>query len=115
MSAVTLQIPDDMDLALNVPQDELAQALLVAAAVKLFELGKISTGKAAELAGIPESVHLKRDKNLSCYCLKIASTCRAHHSLRDASIMASDFATTLVLRVMRASWCLVCEVSLARA
>ena len=58
MSAVTLQIPDDMDLALNVPQDELAHALLVAAAVKLFELGKISTGTAAALAGIPKPLFL---------------------------------------------------------
>ena len=58
MSAVTLQIPDDMDVALNVPQDELAHALLVAAAVKLFELGKISSGKAAELAGIPKPLFL---------------------------------------------------------
>lgn len=58
MSAVTLQLPDDLDLALNVPADELAHAVLVAAAVKLFERGKISAGKAAELAGIPKPLFL---------------------------------------------------------
>jgi len=31
---------------------------LVAAAVKLFELGKISAGKAAELAGMPKPLFL---------------------------------------------------------
>jgi hypothetical protein len=40
MSAVTLQLPDDLDLALNVPADELAPIVLVAAAVKLFEWGE---------------------------------------------------------------------------
>lgn len=58
MSAVTLQLPDDLDLAFNVPADELAHTVLVAAAVKLFERGKISAGKAAELAGMPKPVFL---------------------------------------------------------
>ena len=58
MSAVTLELPDDLDLALNVPADELAHAVLVAAAVKLFERGKISAGKAAELAGMPKPLFL---------------------------------------------------------
>jgi predicted HTH domain antitoxin len=54
MSAVTLQLPDDLDLALNVPADAVAHAVLVSAAVKLFERRKISAGKAAELAGMPK-------------------------------------------------------------
>ena len=58
MRAVTLELPDDLDLALNVPADELAHAVLVAAAVKLFERGKISAGKAAELAGMPKPLFL---------------------------------------------------------
>jgi predicted HTH domain antitoxin len=58
MSAITLELPDDLDLALNVPADELAHAVLVAAAVKLFERGKISAGKAAELAGMPKPLFL---------------------------------------------------------
>jgi predicted HTH domain antitoxin len=41
-----------------VPADELAHAVLVAAAVKLFERGKISAGKAAELAGMPKPLFL---------------------------------------------------------
>jgi predicted HTH domain antitoxin len=58
MHAIALQIPDDLDLALNVPPEELAHVLVVAAAVKLFERGTISSGKAAELAGMPKPLFL---------------------------------------------------------
>src|SRR5262249_56631934 len=51
MSAITVQIPDDLALALNVSPDALAPALLVAAAVKLFERGKISAGEGGEIGG----------------------------------------------------------------
>ena len=49
MGEITLSVPDDLDLALNVQPDEVQHELLLAAAVKLFEMGKISSGKAAEL------------------------------------------------------------------
>lgn len=58
MRAITLQTPDDLYLALNVPPEELAHVLVVAAAVKLFERGTISAGKAAELAGMPKPLFL---------------------------------------------------------
>jgi predicted HTH domain antitoxin len=60
MREVTLYVPDDLDLALNVQPGALPRELLFAAAVKLFELGKISSGKAAELAGIPKPLFLSR-------------------------------------------------------
>jgi predicted HTH domain antitoxin len=58
MRTVTLHLPDDLDLALNVPADELAHAAVVAAALKLFERGTMSAGKAAELAGMPTPLFL---------------------------------------------------------
>lgn len=58
MHALTLQIPDDLALALHVPPEELAHVLVVAAAVQLFERGTLSTGKAAELAGMPKPLFL---------------------------------------------------------
>lgn len=58
MHAIILQIPDDLDLALNVLPEELAHVLVVAAAVKLFERGTMSAGKAAELAGMPKPLFL---------------------------------------------------------
>ncbi|ETW98812.1 MAG: hypothetical protein ETSY1_17295 [Candidatus Entotheonella factor] len=60
MGEITLSVPDDLDLALNVPLGELPNELLFAAAVKLFEIGKISSGKAAELAGMPKPLFLTK-------------------------------------------------------
>lgn len=60
MGEITLSIPDDLDLALNIQPDELPHELLLAAAVKLFEMGKISSGKAAELAGITKPLFLTK-------------------------------------------------------
>jgi predicted HTH domain antitoxin len=53
MSHITMEIPDETVLALKVPPGEVADALRMAAAVKLYELGKLSSGAAAVLAGIP--------------------------------------------------------------
>lgn len=60
MGEITLSVPDDLDLALNVQPDAVPHELLLAAAVKLFEMGKISSGKAAELAGMPKPLFLTR-------------------------------------------------------
>ena len=60
MGDIVLSVPDDLDLALNVAPGELPHELLFAAAVKLFEIGKISAGKAAELAGMPKPLFLTK-------------------------------------------------------
>ncbi len=52
MSQIILDLPDETHLALKVPESELANTLRMAAAVKLFELGKLSSGAAARLAGV---------------------------------------------------------------
>ena len=57
MSEITLSIPDDTLLALKVRPDQLGAELRLAAAVKLYELGRISSGAAAmtrdsDMAGI---------------------------------------------------------------
>jgi hypothetical protein len=57
---VSLEIPDDMVVALKLAPDQLREELLVAAAVKFFELGRLSSGAAAALAGIPVPVFLGR-------------------------------------------------------
>ncbi|OGA31784.1 MAG: hypothetical protein A3G80_07055 [Betaproteobacteria bacterium RIFCSPLOWO2_12_FULL_62_13b] len=49
---VTVEYPVDVRLALRETKEEFARELLTLAAVKLYELGKISSGKAAALAGM---------------------------------------------------------------
>lgn len=49
---VTVEYPVDVRLALRETKEEFARELLTLAAVKLYEMGKISSGKAAALAGM---------------------------------------------------------------
>lgn len=58
MSEITLRVPDGSLSALQMTPEQLGDELRLAAAVKLYELGRLSAGAAAELAGIPKPVFL---------------------------------------------------------
>src|SRR5512145_1715472 len=60
MSQVVLDIPNESLLALKVSPAEASELLRLTAAVKLFELGRLSSGTAAQLAGVPRVVFLSR-------------------------------------------------------
>lgn len=60
MSAITIDLPEDTWLALGADRERAASELRLAAGVKLFELGRLSSGAAAHLAGIPRVEFLAR-------------------------------------------------------
>jgi predicted HTH domain antitoxin len=60
MQQIVMEIADDSLLALRMKPHEIAGELRLMAAIKLYELGKLSSGAAAVLAGIPRVVFLLR-------------------------------------------------------
>ncbi len=60
MSQITLQIPDESLIALNWPLETAVNTLCMIAAVKLFELGVLSSEAAAKLAGISRVLFLTK-------------------------------------------------------
>ncbi len=60
MSDVIFEIPREAALGLRVPLDEAGSTVRMAAAVKLLEIGQLSSGAAARLAGVPRVVFLSR-------------------------------------------------------
>lgn len=60
MSQIVLDVPSEALLALRTTPEGAAARLLLAAAVKLHEMGELSSGAAAGLAGLPRIVFLSK-------------------------------------------------------
>ncbi|NEQ65406.1 MAG: UPF0175 family protein [Symploca sp. SIO2D2] len=52
MKTISIQLPETVFSALRKSPDEFVPEMQIAAAVKWYELGKISQGKASEIAGL---------------------------------------------------------------
>ncbi len=52
MEKVVLEIPEEILVSLKESSQEFSKDILILAAVKLYELGKLSSGRAAQLAGV---------------------------------------------------------------
>jgi predicted HTH domain antitoxin len=55
---LSIPIPDNISLALRLSNEALAQEIRLIAAIKLYELGRLSSGAAAEMADIPKPLFL---------------------------------------------------------
>ena len=53
MRTTKVKHPEGFECAVHLNEEELNRTICLMAALKMFELGKLSSGKAAELAGMP--------------------------------------------------------------
>jgi predicted HTH domain antitoxin len=60
MIEIQIAVPDELPLVLQTERVDLAAEVSMAAAMKLYELGRLSSGAAAELAGVPKPIFLSR-------------------------------------------------------
>ena len=60
MSMITWNIPRETLFALKGSTEEVGEMLRMASAVKLYEMGRLSSGAAARLAGVPRVVFLSK-------------------------------------------------------
>lgn len=60
MGAITIQCPDSVLRTLHEDEQQFAKEFSLIAAVKLYEMNRLSTGRAAELAGMSRLAFLNR-------------------------------------------------------
>jgi predicted HTH domain antitoxin len=60
MSQIVLDVSNESLLALRTTTETVGERLLLAAAVKLYEIGELSSGAAAGLADMPQVAFLSR-------------------------------------------------------
>ena len=51
MQKITLDVPDEVLISLKKSPSEFSRDILLLSAIKLYQMGKLSSGRAAQLAG----------------------------------------------------------------
>lgn len=69
MSTITVDVPEQVQHALNRTQSEMGRDVKLYAALMLYQLGKLSSGMAAQLAGVSrvEFLHLCGEYGISVF------------------------------------------------
>jgi len=60
MTRLVIDVPDDVLATLGLSGEAAKTEILLAASIKLHEIGRLSSGTAAGLAGIPRSLFLSK-------------------------------------------------------
>jgi predicted HTH domain antitoxin len=60
VSEIMLSVPDEALSAMKMTPEQFGGELRLAGAVKLYELGRLSSGAAAQVAGIPRTLFLTK-------------------------------------------------------
>lgn len=60
VTSITIQCPDEVLISLKDDAESFGRDLTLAAAMKFYELRRLSSGRAADLAGIPRAEFLRR-------------------------------------------------------
>jgi predicted HTH domain antitoxin len=67
MKTIQIQYPESIPAALNVTPESFEEEARLALAIKLYELGRLSSGQAAGLAGVPRVTFLLNCRRFGSY------------------------------------------------
>jgi predicted HTH domain antitoxin len=60
VSKIMLSVPDEALSVMKMTPEQFGGELLLAGAIKLYQMGRLSSGAAAKVAGVPRTVFLTR-------------------------------------------------------